>query len=175
MKHTAQLTSPSPASAHRTPRAPTRATAARSSKAANRGAMLIGALARVTGHSTHTIRWYESQRLIPGVRRDLQGRRTYTPWHIAWLDLIDRLRRTGLSIRQLREYAAMVKRGESALAERLALMQAQRARIQAMQADLEQSLQLIDHKIDFYSRWLTTGVQPETRPEFRFKKSGERQ
>ena len=130
----------------------------------------IGKLASLTGRSVHTIRWYESQRLIPGVRRDLQGRRTYTPWHVAWLDLIDRLRRTGLSIRQLREYAGMVKRGESALAERLALMQAQRARIQAMQADLRQSLELIDHKIDFYSRWLTSGVQPETRPEFRFKR-----
>jgi len=131
--------------------------------------MLIGALARATGHSQHTIRWYESQRLIPAVRRDLQGRRTYIPWHIAWLDLIDRLRRTGLTIRQLREYASMVKRGESALAERLMLMQAQRARIQALQADLQQSLELIDYKVDYYSRWLATGVQPQTRPEFRFK------
>ncbi len=77
----------------------------------SKGAMLIGALARATGHSVHTIRWYESQRLIPAVRRDLQGRRTYTRWHVAWLDLVDRLRRTGMSIRQIREYAGMVKRG----------------------------------------------------------------
>jgi DNA-binding transcriptional MerR regulator len=137
--------------------------------------MLIGALAKATGHSVHTIRWYESQRLIPAVRRDLQGRRTYIPWHIAWLDLIDRLRRTGLSIRQIREYASMVKRGESTLAERRALMQAQRARIQAMQSDLQRSLALIDHKIDFYGRWLATGEQPQTHPGFRLKRvPGER-
>jgi DNA-binding transcriptional MerR regulator len=157
-------------------RAPARQTSSSGKSAASaKGAMLIGALAQATGHSVHTIRWYESQRLIPAVRRDLQGRRTYIPWHIAWLDLIDRLRRTGLSIQQLREYAGMVRRGESTLAERLALMQAQRARIQTLQADLQRSLQLIDHKVDFYSRWLATGVQPQTHPDFRLKQvPGER-
>ena len=143
--------------------------AAAKSPHAGKEVMRIGALARATGHSVHTIRWYESQRVIPAVRRDAQGHRTYIAWHIAWLDLIDRLRRTGMSIRQIREYAGMVKRGESALADRLALMQAHRARIQALQADLQHSLALIDTKIEYYGSWLATGVQPATRPEFRRK------
>ena len=57
-------------------------------------AMHIGRLSRLTGRSVHTIRWYESQQLIPGVRRDLQGRRTYVVSHVAWLELLDRLKRT---------------------------------------------------------------------------------
>ena len=35
-------------------------------------ALRIGKLARLTGRSVHTIRWYEAQQLIPGVRRDPQ-------------------------------------------------------------------------------------------------------
>ena len=37
----------------------------------------IGELARLSGRSVHTIRWYEAQRLMPGAARDvlLQGTR----------------------------------------------------------------------------------------------------
>ena len=48
-------------------------------------ALRIGKLARLTGRSVHTIRWYEAQRLIPGVRRDPQGRRVYHEQRIAGL------------------------------------------------------------------------------------------
>ncbi len=122
--------------------------------------MRIGALARRTGRSIHTIRWYEAQRLIPGVRRDPQGRRVYIEQHVGWLDLLDRLRSTGMSIREVREYAVMVRRGEQSLKERQGLLKAHRERIEARIQDMTESLSLIDRKIEFYGDWLRTGVQP---------------
>jgi DNA-binding transcriptional MerR regulator len=127
---------------------------------ASRPAMRIGRLAALTGRNVHTIRWYESQRLIPGVRRDPQGRRIYAASHVEWLDLLERLKRTGMSIREIREYTAMVKRGDSTLQERHRLMKAHRERVAAMMQDLQDSLELIDGKIDFYGSWLSTGVRP---------------
>ena len=62
----------------------------------------IGALAQRTGRSIHTIRWYEAQGLIPGVERDGGGRRVYGDLHVGWLDLMDRLRRSGMSIAEHR-------------------------------------------------------------------------
>lgn len=126
----------------------------------SRSSMRIGALARRTGRSVHTIRWYESQRLIPGVRRDAQGRRVYHEQHVDWLDLLDRLRSTGMSIREVREYAVLVRRGEESLQQRQALLQAHRQRVEAVIQDMTESLSLIDRKIDFYDAWLRTGVQP---------------
>ena len=131
--------------------------------APRRTAMLIGKLARLTGHSVHTIRWYESQRLIPGVRRDVQGRRTYVHSHVDWLQLVDRLRRTGMTIRQIREYAALVKQGNDTLKQRQQLMRAHRERVEASIRDLQESLQIIDMKIEFYGTWVSTGVRPGTR------------
>ena len=122
--------------------------------------MHIGALARRTGRSIHTIRWYESQRLIPGVRRDPQGRRVYVEQHVGWLDLLDRLRSTGMSIREVREYAVMVRRGEQSLKDRQKLLQAHRERVKERIRDMTESLSLIDRKIEFYGDWLRTGVQP---------------
>ena len=120
----------------------------------------IGKLASLTGRSVHTIRWYESQRLIPGVRRDLQGRRIYNEQHVEWLALLDRLRRSGMSIRELRDYASLVRKGSASLRERQQLLRAHRQLIEQRMADLGHALEVIDSKIEFYGKWLRTGVQP---------------
>ncbi len=124
----------------------------------------IGELASRTGRSIHAIRWYEAQGLIPGVLRDRGGRRVYSELHLNWLDLIDRLRRTGMSIAQVRVYTALVKRGTSTLRQRQKMLSLHRERVQATIAEWKQALELIDRKIDFYGQWLTTGRKPRIPP-----------
>lgn len=127
----------------------------------------IGEVAARTGRSVHAIRWYESQGLIPGVVRDGGGRRVYSELHLGWLDLMDRLRRTGMSIAQMREYTALVKQGRSTLKQRQELLQSHRARVRETIADWTLALKLIDGKIDFYGEWLTTGHRPRVSPQER--------
>ncbi len=121
----------------------------------------IGELAERTGRSIHAIRWYEAQGLIPGVVRDGGGRRVYSELHLSWLDLMERLRRTGMSIAQMRQYTALVKQGSSTLRQRQVLLSQHRARVKQTIAEWEQALELIDSKIDFYGEWLTTGRRPK--------------
>lgn len=121
----------------------------------------IGELAARTGRSIHALRWYEAQGLMPGVLRDNGGRRVYSELHLSWIDLIDRLRRTGMSIAQIREYAALVKQGSSTLQRRRELLAAHRIRVEARIAEWTDALELIDHKIDFYGQWLATGRRPK--------------
>lgn len=125
---------------------------------------LIGELAERTGRGIHAIRWYEAQGLIPGVVRDPGGRRLYGPLHIRWLELIERLRHTGMSIAQMRAYTALVKQGNATLRQRRALLEAHRARVEATIAEWTIALRLLDDKIDFYGAWVTTGVRPRTEP-----------
>jgi DNA-binding transcriptional MerR regulator len=124
----------------------------------------IGVLAARTGRGVHAIRWYESQGLIPGVARDSGGRRVYSERHLGWLDLMDRLRVTGMSIAQMREYTALVKQGERTLKQRQEFLSVHRARVTATIAEWTRALQLIDTKIDFYGEWLVTGRQPKMKP-----------
>jgi DNA-binding transcriptional MerR regulator len=72
-----------------------------------RATMRIGELARRTGRSVHAIRWYESIGPIPGVGRDAGKRRVYDERHVGWLDLMHRLRLTGMPTAKMREYAAL--------------------------------------------------------------------
>ncbi len=121
----------------------------------------IGELSRRTGRSVHTIRWYEQQKLVPGVRRDDAGRRVYREQHVQWLDLLDRLRKSGMSIKQMREYAALVRRGESTLAQRREMLIEHRRRVDEQMAELAASRKVVESKIAFYGQWLETGEQPD--------------
>ena len=124
----------------------------------------IGELAQRTGRSVHTIRWYEAQGLMPGVARDGGGRRVFRDEHVDWLELMDRLRRTGMSIAQMRRYTALVKQGRATLGERRQMLAEHRARVEANLADLQAALQLLDRKIDFYGEWMSTGHRPRRTP-----------
>ena len=128
---------------------------------------LIGELSARSGRSIHTIRWYEAQGLIPGVVRDGGGRRNYTEQHVDWLDLMDRLRRTGMSVAEMRDYASLVKLGRSTLKQRQELLAAHRIKVKATIAELSLALKLIDSKIDFYGEWLHTGQRPKVIPTLR--------
>jgi DNA-binding transcriptional MerR regulator len=120
----------------------------------------IGALAARTGRSVHTIRWYESQGLIPGVSRDASGRRFYTEAHIEWLNLMLRLRETGMSIAEMRRYTALVRSGESTLAERQAMLLAHREHVTATIQAWQAAVTMLDGKIDLYEQWQRTGKRP---------------
>jgi DNA-binding transcriptional MerR regulator len=120
----------------------------------------IGELATRTGRSTHAIRWYESQGLIPGVRRDRGGRRTYVELHVGWLELIDHLRRTGMAVAEIHDYVALVQEGSGTLGERKRLLSAHRTQVEGSIAELRCAVELIDAKVDFYDEWIRTGRQP---------------
>ena len=124
----------------------------------------IGALADRSGRSIHTIRWYETQGLIPGVARDAGGRRVYVEQHVGWLRLMERLRRTGMSIAEMRAYTALVKAGRSTLRERRDMLAAHRERVQAEIAEQRAALKLIAAKVDFYDEWIATGHRPKNDP-----------
>ncbi len=119
--------------------------------------MHIGALANRTGRSIHTIRWYEAQGLIPGVERDAGRRRLYGEQHVGWLALMERLRRSGMSIAEMRRYTALVKLGRTTLAQRREMLAAHRERVLQTIAEHRAALKLIDAKVGFYDAWIASG------------------
>ena len=120
----------------------------------------IGRLARETGRSVHTIRWYEQQGLMPGVTRDAGGRRVYTDRHVGWLLFLDRLRFAGMSVREMRRYASLVAQGKKTLRQRLELLEAHHARTSALIEGLQAALLLIKRKQAYYATWLENGHRP---------------
>jgi DNA-binding transcriptional MerR regulator len=124
----------------------------------------IGELARLSGRSVHTIRWYEAQGLMPGAARDAGGRRVFNQLHVDWLELMHRLRASGMSIRQMQAYARQVRAGKSTLAARQQLLREHRAHVEARVTELRDALTLIDKKVQLYDKWIKrhAGVPQES-------------
>jgi DNA-binding transcriptional MerR regulator len=114
----------------------------------------IGELARLSGRSVHTIRWYEAQGLMPGAARDAGGRRVFSQAHVDWLELMDRLRQSGMSIRQMQAYARQVRAGKATLGARQRLLREHRARVEQQVQELQRALALIDRKVALYDTWI---------------------
>jgi DNA-binding transcriptional MerR regulator len=118
----------------------------------------IAEAARRTGVSAHTLRYYERAGLVvTPVDRTAGGRRRYRRLDLEWIKVCTRLRATGMPIKTIRRYAELVAAGPGNEKERLALMEAHRAAVIAKLAELQENLELIDHKIDVYRGRLAAG------------------
>jgi DNA-binding transcriptional MerR regulator len=111
--------------------------------------LAISEVTAKTGVTEHTLRYYERIGLL-AVGRDTGGRRRYTEQDVARVVFVSRLRSSEMPIRDLLHYVELVNAGPSTEPQRLALLQAHRARVIERQTELEAALRIIDFKIDVY-------------------------
>ena len=131
-----------------------------SSLAALPDPLLIGDIAEATGRSIHTLRWYERQGLLPGVYRDRGNRRIYRPAHIGWLRFLARLKRTGMTVGEMKVYADLTAQGGKTASSRERLLVQHRAKLDQRIETLMEARDVIDLKIEFYRAWQATGQRP---------------
>jgi DNA-binding transcriptional MerR regulator len=110
----------------------------------------IAEAAHASGISAHTLRYYERAGLIGGVDRARSGHRRYSEADLAWINVLQRLRATGMPIRSIRRYAELVQANDGNEAERLALLKEHQAAVRAQLAEVRDHLAFIDQKITIY-------------------------
>jgi DNA-binding transcriptional MerR regulator len=111
----------------------------------------IGTAAEVTGLTADTLRYYERDGLmLRPVGRSSTGHRRYTDRDLDWIRLVTRLRATGMPIRDVRHYAALVRSGSGNETDRLELLHAHRRTVLDQLAEVQGHLAAIDHKIELY-------------------------
>ncbi|KQR11730.1 MerR family transcriptional regulator [Cellulomonas sp. Leaf334] len=113
----------------------------------------IAEAAEATGLTTHTLRYYERDGLLlDAVDRASSGHRRYSEDDVGWIRMITRLRSTGMPIREVRQYADLVRAGDGNEAERLQLLVAHRDRVRKQLAEVATHLEAIEYKIGLYER-----------------------
>ena len=114
-------------------------------------ALTIAQAAARSGLTTHTLRYYERDGLmLDTVDRSASGHRRYSAGDLGWIEMITRLRSTGMPIRDVRRYAELVRAGTGNEAERLELLKSHRERVEQQLAEVTSHLRAIDHKIGLY-------------------------
>jgi DNA-binding transcriptional MerR regulator len=110
----------------------------------------IAEVARRTGLSKDTLRYYEKAGLIEAVDRSSAGQRRYATTDLDWLAFLMRLRATGMSIADMQLFAELRRKGSSSVTGRLDLLTGHRNTVQRHIADLQGDLQVLDTKIAHY-------------------------
>jgi DNA-binding transcriptional MerR regulator len=138
--------------------------------------MKIGELAKRSGLSAHTIRYYERIGLLPYADRDRSRQLDYDASVLIWIEFLGRLKATGMPIREMLDYAALREQGPGTEAERCALLERHRERVRARLAELQDCLLVLDAKIAGYAGEQQRMKDHDTvLPERRRKPSGTRQ
>ncbi|WP_037502900.1 MerR family transcriptional regulator [Solirubrobacter soli] len=114
------------------------------------GALTIAEVAARSGLSAHTLRYYERIGLLDPVMRVHGGQRRYDAEDLAWLAFLQRLRATGMAIRDMQRYAELRRQGDGTVAARRALLEEHRDGVLERIAELQRDLAAVTYKITNY-------------------------
>ncbi|CBG73428.1 MULTISPECIES: MerR family transcriptional regulator [Streptomyces] len=111
----------------------------------------ISEVVDLTGLTAHTLRWYERIGLMPHIDRSHTGQRRYRNRDLDWLDLVGKLRLTGMPVADMVRYAELVRAGDHTYTERFDLLKSTRDDVLSRIAELQDTLSVLDRKINFYA------------------------
>jgi DNA-binding transcriptional MerR regulator len=83
----------------------------------------ISEVSKLTKLKPHTLRYYESIGLIKDIKRNSSGKRIYSEDDLKWLEVIIRLRETGMNINMMMEYSKLRHMGDDTISERKLIME----------------------------------------------------
>ena len=119
----------------------------------------IGEIAKFMGLTTHTLRFYDKEGLLPNVRKNSAGIRRFTEEDIDWLLVLDCLKSTGLPLKEIRYYIELAQQGNATLNERRDIFIRQKQRIEQQMEILNRNMEKINFKIEYYEEAIKNGEE----------------
>ena len=115
--------------------------------------------------TVYTLRYYEKEGLLPFVKRDQAGNRSFSESDLEWLSLICCLKNTGMPIKRIKQYIQWCLAGEETLEARKQMLMEHRQEVLKQIKELKKNLEKIDYKISHYETckgpWKTKEKVPE--------------
>ena len=102
------------------------------------------------GLNYSTLKFYCNEGLIPNVKRDKNNRRVVDDEDVEWIKSLSCLKNCNLSIDEMRNYIAMLIKGNSTIPARKKLLAQKQIELRKKIATLEDAVSFIDWKQNFY-------------------------
>ncbi len=113
-------------------------------------------MSELTGLPASTLRYYDKQGLLPNLKRDGNNIRIFSDDDYASLRLIDCLKRSGLSIKDIKKFIDMAGK-EGALTGRLEIFRKRRELLKQELENLKCILDVIEYKCWYYEKACEAG------------------
>ena len=115
--------------------------------------------AELTNLTPVTLRYYDKQGLLPFMERRESGYRMFSDGDIAMLQVVECLKKSGMSIKDIRQFSEWVLMGDDSLQERYEMFLERKRAVEAQMKDLQKTLDFINHKCWYYETAIAAGTE----------------
>ncbi|WP_430610366.1 MerR family transcriptional regulator [Enterococcus sp. DIV0876] len=128
----------------------------------------IGTIAKKFKLNPSTLRYYDAQGLIPAIKKNEQGMRLFDEEAVSTLFTIECLKKSGMSLKEIKTFITWCQVGDESLGERLAMFNERKEALQAQISELEETLAYIDYKISYYTQAVADQTEAHVKDSFQF-------
>lgn len=115
-------------------------------------------ITKKTGLTPYTIRFYAKEGLFPNIPRNENGVRLFGSQELHWIYLIEHLKRTGMSIKEIKQYIDWVSQGNTTIKNRLDFFKQKRKDVEQQVLQLNKTLDFIIYKEWEYTKAFEAGT-----------------
>lgn len=118
----------------------------------------VGEMSKMLEIPTSTLRYYDKEGLLPFVERSKSGIRMFKEADYEWLQVINCLKKAGMSLKDIKNYIYMAMEGDKTIDERLSLFQKQKKAIEDQISELQETLNIVNFKCWYYEKAKEAGT-----------------
>lgn len=118
----------------------------------------VGEMAKLLDVAPSTLRYYDKEGLLPFVERSQSGIRMFKDTDYEWLQIINCLKKTGMPLKDIKDFIYMAMAGDETIDERLELFKKQKSVIEMQMAELQETLNTLNFKCWYYETAKNAGT-----------------
>ena len=118
----------------------------------------VGEMAKKLQVAPSTLRYYDKEGLLPFVERSNGGIRMFKDTDFEWLQIINCLKKAGMSLKDIKAFIFMTMKGDDTLKERYELFTRHKEVIEAQMAELQETLDAVNYKCWYYQKASEAGT-----------------
>ncbi len=122
-------------------------------------AYTIKQVSEITGLSVSTLRYYDKEGLLPGLKRRQSGYREFTDEDLETIKIINCFKLSGLKIKDMTYFMQLTRQGDSTLQERYDIYCRQVKQIEEKLSDMQKALEIAKGKCKYFKEALQDGTE----------------
>lgn len=126
--------------------------------------LYLNEIAKRFNLSEATIRFYDEKGLMPFIKREANGYRYLNEIDLPWIEVIVCLKKTGMAIKNIKQYIDLCIKGESTVTTRHLMIINQKAVVETKIIELQNELQFLKEKEQYYQKLISKEVGIKDHP-----------
>ena len=119
----------------------------------------IGEVANTTGIAISTLRYYDREGMFPNIARSNGGIRVFSDIEIETLRIVECLKTSGLSIKDIKRFLDWCQEGDASLQKRRDMFRERLEAVKRQMEELQKTMDIIKYKCWYYDAALAAGTE----------------